>query len=308
MKPRPAALLLAVGLDLVAGEPPDRWHPVAWIGRALAWAESRAPGRSSGAGAVALGAVAALAWGAAGVIAAAGRRLGAAGLVLETAALKPAFAVRRLGEAACEVGAALRAEQVEQARSRLGRDLVSRETGGLSLAEVTSAAIESVAENLTDSVAAPLLAYAVGGLPAAWVYRTVNTADAMWGYRDARYERFGKPAARLDDAANLVPARLGALALAAGAAVVGEDARRAWRGARRDHARTSSPNAGWTMGAMAGALGVGLKKRGAYHLGDRPLVASPAAIDRAVRVFAAASVVAVAGALVVACFMSRRGR
>jgi adenosylcobinamide-phosphate synthase len=219
---------------------------------------------------------------------------------MEAIALKPAFAVRRLGGAACEVGTALRAGSLDEARRRLGRDLVSRETAGLSAAEVTSGAIESVAENLTDSVAAPLLAYAAGALPAAWLYRAVNTADAMWGYRDARRERFGKPAARLDDAANLVPARLSALAIAAGAALVGEGARAAWHGARRDHARTASPNAGWTMGAMAGALGLGLAKPGAYRLGDRPLPASPAAIDRAVRVFAAASAVTVAGAFLLA--------
>jgi adenosylcobinamide-phosphate synthase len=299
--------LLAVGLDLVAGEPPDPWHPVGWIGRALAWAETRAADRGLLAGAAALGAVGALAWGAGALVGRASRRLGRAGLVVEAIALKPAFAVRRLGGAACEVGAALRAGRLDEARRRLGRDLVSRETAGLSAAEIVSGAIESVAENLTDSVTAPLLAYAVGALPAVWLYRAVNTADAMWGYRDARHEWFGKPAARLDDAANLVPARLSAVAIAAGAALAGEGARDAWRGARRDHARTASPNAGWTMGAMAGALGLGLAKRGAYRLGDRPLPASPAAIDRAVRVFAAAAAVTVAGALLLARAVSERG-
>ena len=82
---------------------------------------------------------------------------------------------------------------------------MSRPTEDLEVDEVASAAIESAAENLVDSVAAPVLAYAAGGLPAAWAYRAVNTADAMWGYRNARYERFGKTAARLDDLANLAP-------------------------------------------------------------------------------------------------------
>ena len=137
--------------------------------------------------------------------------------------------------------------------ARRQRELRDEPTEDLEADEVASAAIESAAENLVDSVAAPVLAYAAGGLPAAWAYRAVNTADAMWGYRDARYERFGKAAARLDDLANLVPARLGAAALVAGAALAGEDGGRRPRrvGPAR---RTASPNAGWPMAAMAGAL------------------------------------------------------
>jgi adenosylcobinamide-phosphate synthase len=92
----------------------------------------------------------------------------------------------------------------------------------------------------------------------------------------------------------------------AGAGLAGEDAAGAWRVAWRDHARTASPNAGWTMGAMAGALGVGLEKRGTYRIGDRALPGSPAVIGRAVWVFAGASAVVVAGALVLA--RARRGR
>ena len=305
MRPRPSALLLAVALDLVTGELPDRWHPVAWIGRALAWAERRASRRSLAEGAGSLAAVTAAAWGAAALLGAGVRRLGRPGILLEALVLKPAFAVRRLVGAAQEVRDALGADHLDEARRRVGRHLVSRETAGLDSGEVTSATVESVAENLTDSVTAPLLAYALGGLSAAWAYRTLNTADAMWGYRDARYERFGKAAARLDDAANLAPARLAAVAIMAGARLVGEDAAGAWRVAWRDHARTASPNAGWTMGAMAGALGVRLKKRGTYRIGGPALPGSPAVIDRALWVFGGAAAVVVAGALVLA--RARRG-
>ena len=209
--------------------------------------------------------------------------------MLEALALKPAFALRRLGEATEGVETALRAGDLETARIRAGRDLVSRPTGDLAADEVASAAIESASENLVDSIAAPILAYAVGGLPAAWTYRAVNTADAMWGYRDARYERFGKAAARLDDLANLVPARLGAAVLAAGAALVGENGAGAARVAWAQHRRTASPNAGWPMAAMAGALDVGLAKRGAYRLGEGALPSSPDAIRRARRVLGAAA-------------------
>src|SRR5206468_2954454 len=148
-----------------------------------------------------------------------------------------------------------------------------------------SAAVESVAENLTDALVAPVCFYLVFGLAGAAAYRAVNTADAMLGYRDGSLEWFGKLAARLDDVLNFVPARLAALGLVAGAVAAGEDARGALRMLRRDGALTASPNAGRTMAAMAGALGLTLGKRGAYRLGEgRPPTAGDVA--RAVRVFA----------------------
>ncbi len=302
---RPAALLLAVALDLAAGEPPARWHPVVWLGRALGWAERRAPGRSIAAGAVAVVAVAAGAWAAGRLLAIPARRLGWWGIALEALALKPAFALRSLGEATRGVEAALRAGDLVTARVQVGRDLVSRPTEDLGVEEVASAAIESAAENLVDSVAGPVLAYAAGGLPAAWAYRAVNTADAMWGYRNARYERFGKTAARLDDLANLAPSRLGAAALVAGATLAGEDGPGAARTAWAQHRRTASPNAGWPMAAMAGALRVGLAKRGAYRLGEGALPSSPDAIRRARRVLGVAAAITVALAAGVALVGSR---
>lgn len=290
---RAAAVLLATGLDLAAGEPPARSHPVAWVGRALAWAERRAPGRSVADGGAAVAIVTIGAWMAARLVAAAARRLGWPGVLIEALALKPAFALRRLSEAAGAVEAALRDGHLATARVCAARDLVSRPTATLAADEVASAAIESAAENLVDSIAAPVLAYAAAGLPGAWAYRAINTADAMWGYRDARYERFGKAAARLDDLLNLVPARFGALALVAGAALTGEDGMGAARAAWAQHGRTKSPNAGWPMAAMAGALGVGLAKRGAYRLGSAPLPSSPDAIRRARRVLGAAAAVSI---------------
>lgn len=306
MRGRAAALLLAVGLDLVAGEPADRWHPVAWIGCVLSWTERRSAERTVARGAVAVLGITGAVCAAAALVAGLARRLGWPGVVLEALALKPAFAIRGLATAATEVQTRLAAGRLEAARRAVGRHLVSRDTTGLGAGQVISAAVESVAENLTDSVAGPLLAYALGGLPAAWGYRALNTADAMWGYRDARYERFGKAAARLDDAANLVPARLAAGAILLGAVAAGEDAAAAARLAWSHHARTASPNAGWPMAAMAGALGVGLAKPAAYRLGDGRLPESPRAIARAVRVFAAASGVVIGVTLVVTLLGERR--
>ena len=144
---------------------------------------------------------------------------------------------------------------------------MSRDARDLDASEVAGATIESVAENLSDGVIAPWLWYAIGGLPAAWAYRAANTLDAMWGYRDERWLDLGAAAARTDDALNLAPARVTALALCAAAASHGDGAR-AVRHWRLDAGKTASPNAGHPMAAMAGALGVRLGKRGDYVLGD----------------------------------------
>ena len=128
------------------------------------------------------------------------------------------------------------------------------------------AAIESVAENTTDSFVAPWLAFALFGLPGAAAYRALNTLDSMIGYR-GRYEHLGKAAARLDDLVNLVPARLSAALLLAGGALRRLPVGRGWHIASRDHRHTESPNAGWTIGACAGLLGVALEKLGYYRIG-----------------------------------------
>ena len=202
------------------------------------------------------------------------------------------LSIRGLFAAAVAVRAPLAAGHLGAARAALAWHLVSRPTRELDAAHVASGAVESVAENLTDAFVAPVIFFLLLGLPGAAVYRAVNTADAMLGYREGALEHFGKVAARLDDLLNLIPARLSALAIVA-AALGGADRGGAWRTMRRDRRRTASPNAGWTMAAMAGALGVTLEKPGAYRLGDgrEP---RPEDIDRAVRVTALAAVLATA--------------
>jgi adenosylcobinamide-phosphate synthase len=175
---------------------------------------------------------------------------------------------RALDQAVCDVQRALEHDDLPEARRLLSWHLVSRPTTELSAAEVAAAAIESLAENLSDSVIAPIFWYLCGGLPGLAIYRFCNTADAMWGYRDERYEYLGKAAARCDDAINLLPARLTATLITAAAQVTNGRASHAWKIARRDHKRTASPNAGWPMAAMAGALDTILTKRGHYTLGS----------------------------------------
>ena len=265
-------LLAALALDLLTGEPRNRWHPVAWLGRVLGLAFGAGPQTGRLApflhGALVVIALAgATAW-AISAIQAAMIPLGWFGLIVQAWLLKCSFSLRGLVGAARSVERSLASGDLARARAEVGTHLVSRRTETLGPAALASATIESVAENLTDSFLAPIVFYLVFGLPGAWAYRVVNTADAMVGYREGILEYLGKPAARLDDLLNLVPARLAALALVLGAALAGADAARALRVLRRDHARTASPNAGGTMAAMAGALGVVLEKPGAYRLGD----------------------------------------
>jgi adenosylcobinamide-phosphate synthase len=183
---------------------------------------------------------------------------------------------------------------------------VGRDTAELLPAEVARATVESVAENASDAIVAPLLWGAVVGLPGLLGYRAVNTLDAMIGHRSARYLRFGWAAARLDDLANWVPARLAALAAAAWAPLVGGTAGNAMAVVRRDAGQHPSPNAGVVEAAFAGALDVRLGGQNAYHgtVEDRGLLGNGrtvavADIARASRLAAAVSMSALAVAVLV---------
>lgn len=261
-------VVLAVAIDLVVGEPPSWGHPVVWVGGITRRLESNAPDDRWGqllygslCTALVVGGAGAVGWLAQGL----GSRWEPLRLPVTVWLLKSSFALRGLARAAEEVGEALSRSDLTAARHALG-SLVSRHVSDLPPPLLIAAAVESIAENASDAAVAPLLWYALGGLPAACAYRAANTMDSMWGYRGP-YEHLGKTAARLDDLLNLLPARLTALSLVGGAWVTGKPAGRAWRTMQRDHGTTASPNAGWPISAMAGALGVELEKRGHYRLG-----------------------------------------
>ncbi len=292
-------LLIALALDLAVREPPNVLHPVAWVGRLISALERLAEGRGNtaslliGAG-MAIG-VPALFGGAAWIATIGLRELGdlpyliGGGLLLKTT-----FAVRGLGRAAQDTQRRIESEDMYMARHSL-RSLVSRDATALSEPLVAAAAIESVAENTTDSFIAPWLAFALLGLPGAFAYRAVNTLDSMIGYR-GEYEYLGKASARLDDFLNLVPARLSvAMLLMAGIVVPECSVRHGWRTALNEHRITASPNAGWTIAAMAGLLGVALEKPGHYLIGGEYGEPKAADISRAVRL---AYIVAVMGMIV----------
>ena len=282
-----AVLALALVLDAALGEPRWLWarlpHPAVLMGRLIAWAEARynrAEGRLR-AGALSLAALLA----GAGALGWLVSRLPFGG-ALEVALVAILLAQKSLVEHVRAVADALRLS-VGDGRLAVAR-IVGRDTRALDRPAIARAAIESAAENLSDGVIAPAFWYLVGGLPGLLIYKLTNTADSMIGYRTARYEPFGKPAARLDDVLNWIPARLTAALIALVAFRPGM-----WRTIRRDAPLHRSPNAGWPEAAMAGALGVALAGPRAYGgvarefpwvNGDGRRDAGPEDIDRAARV------------------------
>jgi adenosylcobinamide-phosphate synthase len=296
------ALPLAWGLDAAFGEPRNRFHPVAWLGLLLGPMGRRFSTWSPAAAFVA----GALAW---LVIAAA---LGAAAwwvqlsllnhspgwvaLLLLGLLLKPCFAWRMLRDEVAAVENALMRGGLNPARQRLSR-LVSRDVNDFGDVQIRETAIETLAENLNDSVIAPLAWFAVAGLPGAVVYRFANTADAMWGYR-GRYEWAGKWAARADDLLSWGPARLTAALLRPTLVPA------AWRALRAEAARTPSPNGGWAMGAMAMRLNVRLGKPGIYLLHPAGAVPGESHVVQALDVAGRAAVTAVVAATLLWCARS----
>jgi adenosylcobinamide-phosphate synthase len=292
----------AAVIDWFVGEPPAALHPVVWIGRVAKAAERRVIDRRRWRPAAELAAGAAIALGIPVLFA------GAATVLLRTAApwpllggvlaiwlLKSTFALRALGTAARAVRVALVQGDLAAARRGLG-SLCSRDASTLDEPALVAGVVESLAENASDSVVAPLFYFALAGVPGAVFYRAVNTLDAMIGYH-GRYEYLGKAAARLDDLLNLVPARLTAALLLLAGGATGGNARAGLAVLRRDGGKTESPNAGRPMAAMAGLLRVRLEKPGHYQLGDPhdPLTAQT--IQAAWRLVVIAAALALAATL-----------
>ncbi|MFW0792796.1 cobalamin biosynthesis protein [Gordonia sp. CPCC 205515] len=262
-----AGLLLGYTADRLLGDP-RRWHPVAGLGRAIGVVEQLTYRDSRSAGTVfALGCVGAAA--AAGVLA---TRLPGTAVVGVTAvttwSVLGGTTLTRVGLAVADD---LDADDIIAAR-RLVPSLCGRDPEALDAAGIARAAVESVAENTSDATVAPLFWGAIAGVPGLIAYRTINTMDAMVGYRNERYGRFGWAAARLDDVANLLPARLTGLLVAALGGAPGRSVA-AWRADARRH---PSPNAGVVEASFAGALGVTLGGRTEYRHGveERPTLGS----------------------------------
>jgi adenosylcobinamide-phosphate synthase len=302
----PSALGLAVGYlaDRALGDP-RRGHPVAAFGAAASWLEARCYADRQAAGVMHTGVLvgAAIAFSTALERLISNRSLPT--VITTAAATWAVLGGRSLSREAATVADKLAGGNLNAARVQV-RHLVGRDTAELSAAEVARATVESVAENTSDAVVAPLLWGAVAGLPGLLGYRAVNTLDAMIGHRSPRYLQFGWAAARLDDLANWLPARLAALATAALAPLVGGITGNTLRVVRRDASRHPSPNAGVVEAAFAGALDIQLGGQNAYHgtVEDRGILGTgrPVAvadINRANRLAGAVSVSALLVAVVV---------
>jgi adenosylcobinamide-phosphate synthase len=299
----PFALLLALAVDAIVGDPESisrrNLHPVQLIGRVIAWADQRfnhdsdTPGRRRNAGAwTAIGLVAGgavLGWAVQSILLA--LPLGPVWLGLVMSSL---IAQRGLYDHVAAVASGLEIGGIGGGRLAVSR-IVGRDPEALDQSGVSRAAIESLAENFSDGVVAPVFWAALLGLPGLLAYKVINTADSMIGHKSPRHLHFGWGAARLDDLVNLVPARLsGLIVCAASWLLPGADPLNAWRAMRRDARHHRSPNAGWPEAAFAGALGLAIAGPRAYHgemvedhwmnEGGRPHAAAPD-IRMALRLF-----------------------
>ena len=271
-------------LDALFGDPAWLPHPVVLMGRCISALEKhlrtalpKTP-RGELAGGAAVAAVLPL-----GTLAVTGLACWAAaklhpalGLALQMLWCGQALAAKGLAQESRNVYKELAKGDLPAARRAVAR-IVGRDTQNLTAAGVTRAAVETVGENASDGVIAPLLYMLLGGAPLALTYKAINTMDSMLGYKNEKYLYFGRCAAKLDDAANWLPSRLAALLWVAAAALTGNSARGAWRIWRRDRRRHASPNSAQPESACAGALGVQLAGP-AYYFGeyyDKPTIGDP---------------------------------
>jgi adenosylcobinamide-phosphate synthase len=293
-------LALATALDLALGDPPNAIHPVAWMGKVISLLEKGSKANSPTArflyGLVMVVFTTALFVIPTYYILIYLKELNMAAYIIVAAVLlKCTFSLKGLRRAALRVRQSLQENKLAEARLGL-RSLVSRNTD-LPKPLLVSAAVESVAEGTGDSLVAPLFYFLLFGVPGAVGYRVVNTMDAMIGYH-GKYEHLGKLASWLDDVLNFIPARITALLLVLAAFLMKRNGYNSWQTALREHAQTESPNAGWPMAAMAGALDVRLEKPGHYQLGKENKALVPETIDNSVKLFLMA-----ASAWILICFV-----
>ena len=308
------AVLGGFVLDAIFGDPAWLPHPVVYMGKAISRLEkflrSRLPKTPQGE--LLGGAVTAfclpvgtllftglVCWGAAMLHP-------LLGLAVQMFWCGQALAAKGLMQESMNVYAELKKGSLPAARKAVSR-IVGRDTEALTAEGVTKAAVETVAENASDGVIAPLLYMLLGGAPLALTYKAINTMDSMLGYKNEKYLYFGRCAAKLDDAANWLPSRLAALLWVAAAALTGNSARGAWRIWRRDRRRHASPNSAQTESACAGALNVQLAGPAYYFgeyykkptIGDAVRPIEPEDIRRANRMMYAESLLALALGLVI---------
>ena len=281
-------LLLALIIDFVFGEVPDRAHPTVWMGKVIGFLKPRIRDVNSldekiNGTLLALFVIALFAVPAYVILLWTRQLLGwLPYIIIAAILLKMTFAVKCMSQYTLPIAKAIEKGDVDKAKSLL-HYIVRRDPSALNERHVISAAVESIAESSTDGVTSPLFYFALFGVPGAFAYRVVNTLDSMVGYKDEAHVNVGWFSANLDTFANYVPSRITALLMVVAAMLLRENWRESYRIMKRDRRKMSSVNAGWTIAAMAGALTTQLEKPGFYKLGDGDGL-SPAHIRRALRI------------------------
>ncbi len=280
-------LLIALLIDTIFGEVPDRLHPTVWMGKVIALLKSKIrnpnPCREKASGVLlALFVICLFAIPAFTILFLVKHYLGwIPYVILGALILKMTFAIKCMSRYTKPIERALEAGDDEKGKQYL-HFIVRRDPATLDKRHVISAAVESIAESTTDGVTSPLFYFAIFGVPGAIVYRVVNTLDSMVGYKDKANINIGWFSANLDTIANYIPTRVTAALMVLSSVLLGEN----WRGSRsiihRDRHNMNSVNAGWTIAAMAGALDTQLEKPGYYKLGDDKGL-NPSHIRRALR-------------------------
>jgi adenosylcobinamide-phosphate synthase len=266
---------LAFLFDVVFGEIPDRAHPTVWMGKVISTFKpkcknanpkvEKANGVLLCVGVIVLFAVpVCLGLWAVRLIPVWGWLVY---VLVGAVLLKTTIAIRCMRAYTAPIAKALEKRDLTEARRWL-RYIVRRDPNTLDERHIVSAAVESIAESTTDGITSPFFFFALFGVPGAFAFRVINTLDSMVGYRDAENINIGWFSAKMDTITNYIPARVTAVLMVAAAGLLGEDWRNSWRILKRDKNKTASPNAGWTISAMAGALNTQLEKKGHYALGD----------------------------------------
>jgi adenosylcobinamide-phosphate synthase len=274
-----AALAAGVGVDWLFGDPRNRYHPVAWLGRLVGWCVPRLKGGAEKAkGAVfAVILVTIMALATHFLVFTVMQLLGIIALAIAAAIiLKITVAVRGMERHAGAIMSCLQAGDLAGARQNLSM-IVRRRTDDLDEKHILSATIECVSESTVDGITGPIFYYSLFGPAGAIAHRAINTLDSMVGYKDDYFRNIGWMSARLDTAANYIPARITAFLMVASSSILGADWKNSLSILHRDHAKTFSPNAGYPMATMAGALRMRLEKIGHYALGDEQ---EPASLEK----------------------------
>jgi len=281
---------LAFLIDVAFGEIPDKAHPTVWMGKVIAYLKPRTKSANPRTekvngvllcvGVMALFAVPVfwVLW----VL----RQIPSWGwplyIIVAAVLLKTTIALKSMRYYTSPIEKALKSKNMDKARQWL-RFIVRRDPNTLDERHIISAAVESIAESTTDGVTSPFFFFALFGVPGAFAFRVINTLDSMVGYRNPVNVNIGWFSAKMDTITNYIPARLTAVFMVASAGLLGVNWRNSWRILLRDKNKTASPNAGWTISAMAGALNTQLEKEGYYALGDGEAI-SPEDIKKAWRI------------------------